>query len=73
VTPAEQIRAFVIERGGRQEQVASVLAALDALEADHADRVWLTREEAKRIRGALSGPGNSRLCALLDERIGEKP
>lgn len=50
----------------------------DQVQAEHADRVWLTRDEAKGIRDWLVtnpvyGPTAIRLRALLDERIGDGP
>jgi hypothetical protein len=106
MTPAEQIRAQVewyvqclkdvqagkVVRGLGEAEAGyhSALAALAALEAEHAeaqaqridaeryiaDRVWLTRDEAKRARAfarkIIHGEADW-LAALLDERIGDKP
>ncbi len=53
----------------------------EELKAEHADRVWLTRDEAKLLRRRLGAANLQRfsgsaedydLATLLDERIGEK-
>ncbi len=41
--------------------------------AEHADGVWLTRDEARRIRIGAEAYGLRWLVALLDGRIGETP
>jgi hypothetical protein len=87
VTPAEEIRAALelAQRAsgrityGLHEQIDEALAALDALEAEHADKVWLTRDEAVQIRDAI-GSGDRLIphtmsgaeyvaLALLSERM----
>ncbi len=83
-TPADQIRAALLEAQvcrwlrcpGYERRVAGALVALDALEAEHADRVWLTRDEAEMLRRwIVHGVGTATVrqaawVALLDERMG---
>jgi hypothetical protein len=67
MTPAEQIRAALTDsHRSPHRKIADALAALDALEAEHADGVWLTRDEAKQIRARLPLDHTS---ALLFERM----
>ena len=92
MTPAEQIRASAtaLLRNAEQHECAlcevearTLLTALDALEAEHVDRVEFTRDEANLIATCISTSralGAPRLetlvrdrVALLDERIGDKP
>jgi hypothetical protein len=43
------------------------------LDPSHADKVWLTRDEATSILRYLHNRGSVALHSLLDERIGDKP
>jgi hypothetical protein len=57
---------------GARDDLAAILDA--PLETDRADKlVWLTRDEAKNIRGWLDDVYARDWIALLDERIGDKP
>jgi hypothetical protein len=67
------VDAFVAAPVVPEAKLQTAEARLATLEAEHADRVWLTRDEARNMRYIATGSGFHTTAALLDERLGEKP
>jgi hypothetical protein len=79
IDPVERSEQIILRL---EERIRALEAENDRLAADkwlaeHADRVWLTRDEAREVMAwldvlSLDHAEVVELIALLDERIGDK-